>query len=141
MHIRNKLNFVIDFHSKGKGELKCQKCFSVQLEFSFVSFPPFASKWPGSSDYRTPAVMWCQTDSCEPLTKGFSCMDFNIKVKPCVAGCLLLPSAVASSAHHPQQPEDLAGKMKTNYIGDSKRILMRSFRRKQLFTLNKVFLP
>lgn len=85
--------------------------------------------------------MWCQTDSCGPLTKGFACMDFNVKVRPHVAGCLLLPSALASSPRHPQQPDDLAGKRKTKYTGASKRALMRSFRRKQLFTLNKVFPP
>lgn len=131
----------MDFHPKGKDELKHLKYFLPQLEFSFVSFPPFASKWPDSPDYRrTPAVMWCQTDSRGPFTKGFSSMDFNIKVSPYTVGCLLLPSVLASSPRHPQQLEDLAGKRKTKYTGASERALMRSFRRK-LFTLNKMFPP
>lgn len=62
-------------------------------------------------------------------------------MRPHIVGCLLLPSALASSPRHPQQPETLAGKRKTKYTGASKRALMRIFRRKELFNLNKIFPP
>lgn len=96
-----------------------------------MSLPLFAFKWPDSPDYRrTPAVMWCQIESCGPLTKGFACRDFNIKVRPHVAGCRLLPSALASSPHHPQQPEDLSEKKEDKVYWGFQKSLNEKFQKK-----------
>lgn len=40
--------------------------------------------------------MWRQINLHGPLIKGFACMDFNLQVRPQVAGCLLLPAPPAS---------------------------------------------